>query len=314
MLAGDAARGPNVQHLQQSARSRVTVSILTKMTDIVIADWGDDRKLQIRDGSPLADVLGSQRTPQRNEWFGAYFKNAVSALMACIVDSAYRLDTILTMPSPAGVSVVEYNILRPMLEYEYRLFRLIDFYLTVCDREQHAIEEWNAGYKQYLIVASEYQTAEQTRQFERWEPLLRTWYEELTGSENIRYLKPRHVFHWFDDEEYCWPRDRKDNPVNPVYQGAYSAFSAVEHGNLWALQKLAMNNPSALTNRGTGLDDATVFALQIVAGTILQFSYGFFKQFAGGMLDIRLMNTLETCLDAIRRRETDIECTGGRRG
>ena len=95
--------------------------ILTTMADAVVADWGEERRIRIHKESPFAETLDSARLPDRDLWFKSSFGGRLEVLLASIVDSAYRLDLVLAAPSPAGVSVVEYHILRPMLEYTYRL-------------------------------------------------------------------------------------------------------------------------------------------------------------------------------------------------
>lgn len=280
--------------------------ILTEMADIVVADLGDDRRLEIQDGSAFAEVLGSQRTRERDAWFRGYFGNRIVALLASIIDSAYRLDTVLATPSPAGISVVEYNILRPMYEYEYKLFRLVKLENKVSDREQFAIEDWKVDYRQFQKVASEIQVGEQMRQFEKWEAILNAWYKELTCSERIREPSVRDIFDEIVEPESWWPKDRGDNPINPVYLSAYSVLSAVEHANLWAMQKLTMSDPSATSTRGAVLDDATSLSLQAAAGTILQLAYGSIKQFADGRLDASMMNRLGAYLSTIERMKAEL--------
>ena len=282
------------------------MGILSEMADIVVADWGEDRRLRIQDGSQFAEALDGQRTPERDEWFRSYFGNRISALLASIVDSAYRLDAVLATPSPAGISVVEYNILRPMYEYDYKLFRLVKVENKVSDREQFAIEDWKVDYSQIRKVPPEFKADEQMRQFEKWEPILSAWYKELTSSEKIREPSVRQIFDEITEPESYWRKDKGDNPINPVYQSAYSLFSAVGHANLWALQKLAMSDPSASSPKGAGLDDATSLTLQAVAGTILQLSYGAFKQFTDGRLDASLMNRLRDCLRTIERMKAEL--------
>ena len=292
----------------------VGAGILTAMADVVVADWGDDRELQVRDGSPFSEVLESARSPERNEWFRIYFDNRLRILLTSIVDSAYRLDSVLSSPSPAGVSVVEYNILRPMLEYHYRLFSLVQWEIEVADREQRAIEEWNADYKQFRRVAQIFQAEEQKKYFAKWEPILKVWYAELTGSDNIRELNVRSIFDRAGIPELGWPTDAGNNPINPLYQSGYSLFSAVEHGHLWAIQHLGMNDPNMVTLARPGLDDATILKLQAVGGTFLQYAYESAKQFTTGVLDVGLMNRLGSYLSTIGKMQVELEDPGRWRG
>lgn len=194
-----------------------------------------------------------------------------------------------------------------MLEYQYRLFSLVQWEIEVSDREQRAIEEWNADYKQFSRVAQIFQAGEQKRYFAKWEPVLKAWYAELTGSEKIRGPSVRDIFDRAGIPEPDWPTDAGNNPINPLYQSGYSVFSAVEHGHLWAIQRLGMNDADAVPLDRPGLDDATILKLQAVGGTLLQSAYGSTKQFASGFLDSGLMNKLGSYLSDIDKMQVDLE-------
>ena len=143
--------------------------ILTEMADAVVADWGDERRIRIHKESPYAETLDSARLPERDKWFKSYFGGRLGVLLASIVDSAYRLDLVLASPSPAGVSVVEYHILRPMLEYAYKLLNLVQVEIGVQDREQRAIEDWYSDCRQFRRISPIHQHLEHQRYFNKWE-------------------------------------------------------------------------------------------------------------------------------------------------
>ena len=275
--------------------------ILTAMADIVISDWGEDRAVRIHRMSPFAETLDSPRSPKRDEWFKAYFGRRVGVLLACIVDCAYRMDVVLTAPSPAGVSVVEYHILRPMLEYTYRLFDLVQLEIGVRDREQRAIENWYSDYRQFSRVAQNNQPEGYGSYYAKWEPVLTAWYAELTGNPKIPDINVRNIFDRAGIPESWWPTDLGGKLVNPAYQSGYGLFSAVEHGNLWAVQGYSMHDPVGISLDRPGLDDQTLRKLASIAGTYLLCSYGSVSQFVGIGVNSSVMNKLESCLDVIRQ-------------
>jgi len=256
------------------------IGILTVMADAVVADWGEDRRFRIDKESPFAETLDSIRLPDRDAWFKSYFGSRLGVLLAIIVDSAYRLDLMLAAPSPAGVSIVEYHILRPMLEYAYKLLNLVQVEIVVKDREQRAIEDWYSDYRQFRRISLTHQHVEHQRYFTKWEPVLTQWYTELTGCSKIREVTSLEIFNRVGMPDSGWPLDAGGKRENPVYRTGYSVYSAVEHGNLWAVQRYGMNNPSDIPLERNGLDDMTLLHIQDAAGRLLQTSYASFKQFA----------------------------------
>ena len=274
--------------------------ILTEMAALIVDDWGEDRKLRIHEGSAFAEALASPRLPRRSEWFNSYLGARIGVLLAGVVDGAYRLDTVLAAPSPAGVSVVEYHILRGMLEYTYRLFHLVQLEITVKDREKRAIEDWHSGYLQFRRISSQNQPAGFESKFVEWEPVLTAWYAELTGSSKIRTPTVRAIFDEAGMPESWWPTDRSGNAINPVYQSGYSLFSAVEHGNLWAVQSFGMGDPKAIEVDRPGLDDAASIKIQELASRWLLATYAATTQFFSPGVPASMMNKLEECRERIR--------------
>lgn len=267
-------------------------AILATMADAVVADWGEERRIQIHKGSPFAETLDSARLPDRDLWFKSYFGGRLGMLLASIVDSAYRLDLVLAAPSPAGVSVVEYHILRPMLEYTYRLLYLVQLEIGVHDREQRAIEDWYSDCQQFRRIAPKHQHVELGKYFTKWEPILTQWYTELTGRSKIRNPRIQDIFNQVGMPESGWPTDLGGNPGNPAYPSGFSISSAIEHGNLWAVRRYGMNNPSEIRVERPGLDDRTLLQIQDLACRLLQCAYASCKQFAdlgtGGATMIKL--------------------------
>lgn len=299
--------GPSDFEKAQPGRHRQ--GILTAMADIVVADWGNERRLRVHENSQCAEVLDTVRSPERDEWFKGYFVNTLGILLAGIVDCAYRLDTVLAAPSPAGVSVVEYHIQRPMLEYTYRLFDLVQMEIDVSEREKRAIEHWFADYQQFKAFDPKHQTIEQSSYFDKLEPVLSDWYRQLTNRDKIKYLHPVDIFGRTEHDKKGWPTNLKGTPVNPAYLTGYSLFSAVGHGNLWAVQRYGMNDPSMLYLERNGLDDKTLLKIQAVAGTFLQLAYASVKQFVGLDVDASLMNRLGSHLALIQQLQATIDPT-----
>ncbi len=283
------------------------MGLLAEMADIVVSDWGDNRRLQIREDSPFSEILGIQRKSGRDEWFRGYFGSRIAALLSGIVDFAYGLDAAISRPSIAGISVVEYSILRPMLEYNYRLFWLVQLEIGVHEREKRLIEDWNSDYVEFQKLGPEMQMDEGKTQFEKWNPLLKDWYEELTGREEVHKVSAFEIFNAIAPTESWWPEDKSGHQANPVYELAYRAFSGIEHGNLYAIQKLAMSDDNFIRTRGEGLDDVTLLTLQTMAGWNLQSGYASVQQFLRGSSDSRLMNRLQEYLDTFERMKTGIQ-------
>ena len=182
--------------------------ILTAMADAVLADLGEERRLRIDKESPFAKALDSIRLPERDKWFKSYLCGRLSVLLASIVDSAYRLDLVLAAPSPAGVSVVEYHILRPMLEYTYKLLNLVQVEIEVRDREQRAIEDWYSDYQQFRRIPPTFQHMELEQYFTKWRPILTQWYKELTDNSKIRDVKILDIFNQVGMPDSGWPQNR----------------------------------------------------------------------------------------------------------
>ena len=281
--------------------------ILTAMADAVVADWGEERRLRIDKESPFAKTLDSIRLPDRGEWFKGYFCGRLGVLLASIVDSAYRLDLVLGAPSPAGVSVVEYHILRPMLEYAYKLLNLVQVEIGVQDRERRAIEDWYSDYRQFRRISPTHQHVEHERYFTRWEPVLTQWYTELTACSKIREVTSLEIFNQVGMPDSGWPLDLPGKRENPVYRSGYSVYSAVEHGNLWAVRRYGMNLPSDIPLERNGLDDMALLHIQDVAGSLLQSSYASFKQFAQLGAGGAVMNKLGQHLAVIWEMMAELE-------
>ena len=280
--------------------------ILTAMADIIVADWGEERKLRIRESSLCAETLDSTRLPERDEWFREYFFNRIVILLASIVDGAYRLDTVLATPSPVGVSVVKYQILRLMLEYLYKLSDLVQVEIQAGEREKRAIEHWSTDYRQFMRSAPKHQAVEHAKYFTKWRPELSTWYTELTGFAKIHEPTVRQIFDRTGGPEDWWPTDLSGKAVNPAYQLGYSLFSALEHGNLWALQRYAMDNSNVINLDRPGFDGTDGLRLQANAGACLQCAYALVKQFLGWDI-ASIMNKLGSCLGLIQQLQADIE-------
>ena len=248
----------------------------------------------------MAETLDSPRTVERDLWFKGYFPERLRLLLASIVDSAYRLDIVLSAPSPAGVSVVEYNILRPMLEYTYKLFNLVQVEIGIHDREQRAIEDWYSDRKQLSRISTEHQRPEDREYFTKWEPILTHWYAELTGAQQIREVTLVRVMNRFGKPDDGWDCELGNRSENPAYRSGYSIYSAIEHCNLWAVRRYAMNDSQNTPLNRNGLDDKTLLQIQDIAGTLLQCSYASFTQFAHIGAGGAMMNKLGQHLVAIR--------------
>ena len=270
------------------------------MADIVVSDLGKERRLRIRDSSPLFATLDATRSQERNEWLANYLTRRIGVLFACILDSAYRLDTVLSNPSPAGVSVVEYPLLRQLLEYAYKLVDLVQMEIDIAEREKRSIEYWKADYWQFDKINPQHQAPETAKYFAKWKPVLEEWYHEITGRANIHVPTVRDIFNRTGDVESWWPRDRNGNAVNPAYMTGYSIYSAVEHGNLWAVQRYGMNDPSEIVLDHQGLDHTSSHVVSLIAGTLLQLSYGCLHQFVTAFTNSGTMSRLESLLAVIR--------------
>ena len=80
--------------------------------------------------------------------------------------------------------------------------------------------------------------------------------------------------------------------------------SAVSHGNSWAMQHYGVTkirSDDGETVALPGLDAATVYNLQVLAGRKLWLSLGFAVQFMRGHLPAGAMNKMDTLIASIQK-------------
>ena len=119
----------------------------------------------------------------------------------------------------------------------------------------------------------------------------------------IREVSSLDIFNQVGMPESGWPTDLGCKPENPVYRSGYSIFSAIEHGNLWAVRRYGMNQPSNIPLERSGLDDRTLLHIQDAAGRLLQCSYASLKQYAQMGAGGTIMNQLGQHLAVIQEME-----------
>lgn len=140
--------------------------------------------------------------------------------------------------------------------------------------------------------------------------LAKEWYCELTGGEEklqpVRALK---IFKEFAGEQsnewgkHDWVEDGRGSLVPFAYSKGYGIYSAVAHGNSWAIRyygSTKISSEDGKTVARPGLDAKTVCNLQVLAGKQLQLSFGFAVQFMRGTIPAGAMNRMEALIVSIQ--------------
>ena len=116
-------------------------------------------------------------------------------------------------------------------------------------------------------------------------------FKELAGEQSDEWGK------------HDWVEDGRGSLVPFAYSKGYGIYSAVAHGNSWAIRyygSTKISSDDGKTIGRPGLDAKTVYNLQVLAGRQLVSSLGFAVQFMRGTIPAKAMNRMEALIASIQ--------------
>ena len=273
--------------------------VLKEMCDTVV-DFLEEKGLDVKESSYLAQTLDEIQATERREWIKKYLSENVYFLLHGIIDQVYSLDCVLATSNPAVVSVAGHVLLRSTLDYGYKLAYLTVPEIGADERIKRAIEIYHRDMREYERLPPELKSESGQNRME----FVSEWYKEVSGGVELKRPIPvRSIFDAIGDPELEeWPRDMGGNPANPVYKEGYRIYSTVTHGNLWAIKHYGLTHvdkSGAITIALPGLDAEGKRLMQRVAGGLLQLSFGFAVQFMDGFAPSGIMNRMSAQIDSL---------------
>ena len=266
------------------------------MCDIIVG-FLNEGGFELKEDSFFALELGEIQSLERREWLRTHLSESAYYLLQGIIDQACSMESTLSAINPASVSVTGSVLLRTMLEYAYKLTHLTDSHISINQRIKRAIEIYHNDLNEYDRLPEELRGELGQDQSE----LLGQWYEEITGEELSRRIPVRNIFDSVGDSDE-WPRDRGDNPINPVYIMGYQINSLIAHGNLWALRHYGLTHvqgPDGIAASLPGWSAGKVRNYQRAAASLLQFAFAFAMQLMHGYPPAHIMNRLNVPINRI---------------
>ena len=284
-----------------------TRGILTQMINIVLL-YLNEEKLELREDSFFAEELRGIPVPERRDLIRTYLCDNTFLLLQGILDQVQSLNSILSVRTPAVVAVSPFILIRTMLEYSNKLTYLTDPHTS--ERIPRTLKCLYADIQEFRKLPKDLTSPAGRMSVEDRANLATEWYCELTGGEGkLRPVSALEIFEELAGEqsdewgELDWVEDGRGSLVPFAYSKGYRIYSAVAHGNLWAIQHYGatkIRNVDGETVWLPGLDAKTVYRLQELAGRQLEFSLGFAVQFMRGHLPSGTMNKLETLIASIQ--------------
>ena len=281
--------------------------ILAQACDIVIEAL-KERGLEPQAGSRFSEELSQVEPEERRRWLREYVTQNTWSLLNGILDQVYKLGYCIYSINPSPVSVAEFILLRSIIEYSYKLSYLTVLDVDADERIKRAIECAHED----LIAYERLPSRLRANSAQHRRPFLEEWYKEITGKQKPKQrLRARDLF---DDlggsnEEWQrisgeWPADRGGKSVNPAYQSGYAIWSAITHGNAWAIAQFGLTkdgNDDDHPRWFPGLNPDTIHNCEELAVRLLQHSFGFSVQLMDHRgLDTGAMNRLEEVIARIR--------------
>jgi len=284
-----------------------TSVILNQMINVVLRQL-DEEKLELSEDSFFAEELRKIPKTKRRELIQTYLCDKTFLLLQGIIDQVHSLNSMLSVPSPAVVEISPYILARTMLEYSSKLAYLTD--PNTSERIPRTLRCLYADIQEFRKLPEDLVSPTGRMLAEDRFKVATEWYRELTGGEGkIRAVRVLEIFEELAGEKsdvlekFNWVEDGKGSLVPLTYSKGYRIFSAVAHGNSWAVQHYGvtkfLNDAGEIIER-PGLDSKTVNQLQVLAGGHLIYSLGFATQFIPGHLPHRAMNELEELNTSIR--------------
>ena len=279
------------------------------MINVVLRQLNEE-KLELREDSFFAEELRNIPVSKRRDLIRTYLCDKTFLLLQGIIDQVHSLNSILSVPSPAAVEVSPFILARTMLEYLSKLTYLTD--PNISERIPRTLRCLYADIQEFRKLPKDLASPTGRMLAEDRCKLAIEWYRELTdGKEKIRAVRVLEILEELAGEKpdvwgnNNWVEDGRGSLVPLTYSKGYRIYSAVAHGNSWAIQHYGVtkipNDDGDIIER-PGLDAKTVYQLQVLAGSYLIFSLGLATQFMRGHLPLRAMNELEA-LNASMRSE-----------
>ena len=284
---------------------------LTEACDIVI-QFLNDRGLEPEVDSHFSEELAQIQSEERRKWLRDYVYQHTYWLLQGLLDQVYKLEACMTTVNLAITAVGEYVLLRSILEYSYRLDYLTVLDIGASERVKRSIEYSYTDLKAYEGLPSNLRSPSSQSQSQ----FLEEWYKEIAGEKKLN--KRKQVKHVMDNlgganEEWQhirgeWPTDGRGTPINPVYQSGYAIWSAITHGDPWAIRHFGLtkaNREEEDAQWFPGLDLNTTHKMQDLVVRLLQHSFGYSVQLMHrGGLHVGTMNRLEEVIARIQ--ETNV--------
>ena len=195
-----------------------------------------------------------------------------------------------------------------MLEYSSKLTYLTDPHTS--ERISRTLKCFYADIQEFRKLPKDLTSPDGRMLVEEQAKLATDWYRELTGGEgNIKPVSALEIFEELAGEKsdawgkLDWVEDGRGSLVPFSYSKGYRIYSAVAHGNTWAIQHYGVTkirSDDGKTVAMPGLDAKTVYSLQVLAGRLLVSSLGFAIQFMRGLAPSGAMNKLEALIASIQ--------------
>ena len=282
--------------------------VLPQMINIVL-DYLNEENMELREDSFFAEELLDIPIPKRRDLIRSYLSDSTFLLLHGIIDQVHSLNSMLSVPTPAVVATSPFILIRTMHEYSNKLTYLTDPHTS--ERIPRTLKCLYADIQEFRKLPRDH-TSPTGRMFVEDRANLATeWYCELEGGEGkLRPVSALEIFEEVAGEQsdeggkLDWVEDGRGSLV-PFAYSSYRIFSAVAHGNSWAVQHYGVTKirgDDGETVAMPGLDARTVYNLQVLAGRQLVSSLGIAIQFMHGLglAPTRVMNELEALIASIQ--------------
>ena len=249
---------------------------LTDICDIVV-DSLNGRGLKTQQNSRFSRELSAITLSGRRDWLTKYVEQRTFLLLQGILDLAYQVNVCLHSHSPALVSVSEYILHRSMLEYAYRLIFLIDQDIKLNERVKRAIRLYNEDIKAWNRLPSDLKGNAEEGALDTF---LVDWYKDVNDGIDLIPKKPIKVEEIFKQTGYVevkgWGSIGGYEPENPVYKKGYAFWSAIDHGNTWAIRNFGLMSIDGNNRYAPRVNDGkTINAWQRTNGWSSSFPFRF---------------------------------------
>ena len=287
-----------------------THGVLTQMNDIVL-DYLNEEKLELREDSFFAQELRTIPTLKRQDLIRTYLCDNTFLLLQGVIDQVHSLDSMLRVRTPAVVAISPFILMRTMLEYSAKLTYLTDPHTN--ERIPRTLKCLYADIQQFRKLPKDLTSPAGRKYVDDQADLAKKWYRELTGGDpKSRPVSPQEIFEELagdqsdEWERHNWVEDGRGSSVPFAYSKGYRIYSAVAHGNSWAVQhygttKIRGDDGETVTR--PGLDAKTVHNLQMLAGGQLVSSLGIAVEFMRGSAPAGAMNKLSALIASIQNAD-----------